>query len=121
MNVATFAMPEKMNLTSGDYETSTMNSILQDSRSDLSRSCNRAGSESPVSFECKLERIIDFGTEVPSGSLVIDGIVCIHREKVLKAQQLDANALNLVGRMSGNQYTRTTERFEMIRPHLPKS
>ncbi len=74
-----------------------------------------------MSFECKLERIIDFGTEVPSGSLVIDGIVCIHREKVLKAQQLDANALNLVGRMSGNQYTRTTERFEVIRPHLPKS
>ena len=46
--------------------------------------------ESPVSFECKLDRIIDFGTEPPGSSLVIGEIVCIHlEESVVKEGRLD--------------------------------
>jgi flavin reductase (DIM6/NTAB) family NADH-FMN oxidoreductase RutF len=73
--------------------------------------------ESPVSFECKLNRIIDLGTEPPSGSLVIGEIVCVHlEESVLKEDRLDPDTLDLIGRMGGVQYSRTTERFDLKRP-----
>ena len=77
--------------------------------------------ESPVNFECKTYRIIDFGSKPPSGSLVIGEIVSMHvEEKVLKDGRINPEALDLVGRMGGMQYTRTTERFEMERPKVKR-
>jgi flavin reductase (DIM6/NTAB) family NADH-FMN oxidoreductase RutF len=68
-----------------------------------------------------LNRIIDFGSEPPSGSLVIGEIVCVHLEdEVLREGRLDPDSLDLIGRMGGAQYSRTIERFEMKRPELPR-
>jgi hypothetical protein len=36
----------------------------------------------------------------------------------LKDGKLDRNSLDLIGRMGGIQYTRTTERFAMLRPKV---
>jgi flavin reductase (DIM6/NTAB) family NADH-FMN oxidoreductase RutF len=78
--------------------------------------------DSPVSFECKVERIIDFGSEPPSGSLVIGEIVSMHLEdEVLKEGRLDGDALDLIGRMGGTQYSRTTQRFDMKRPEVQRA
>jgi hypothetical protein len=41
-------------------------------------------------------------------------------EKVLKDGRINPEALDLVGRMGGMQYTRTTERFEMERPKVKR-
>ena len=72
-------------------------------------------------FECKLDRIIDFGTEPPSSSLVIGEIVCVHlEESVVKEGRLDPDSLDLIGRMGGTQYSRTTQRFDMKRPELQR-
>lgn len=118
VNVVTFAVAEAMNLTSGDYDSSVDEFALAKLAlrpSQVVRPPQVA--ESPVSFECKVNRIIDFGNEPPSGSLVLGDIVCVHlEESVLKAGRLDPDALDLVGRMGGTQYSRTTPRFEMIRP-----
>ena len=120
VNVVTFAVAEAMNLTSGDYESSV-------NEFELARLTTRPSqivkppqvAESPVSFECKLNRIIDFGSEPPSGSLVFGEIVCVHlKEGVLKDGRLDPDSLDLVGRMGGMQYSRTTPRFELKRPEV---
>jgi flavin reductase (DIM6/NTAB) family NADH-FMN oxidoreductase RutF len=75
--------------------------------------------ESPVSFECKLHQILDFSTAPTSSSLVIGEIVSIHMNGAhLKDGKLDRNSLDLIGRMGGLQYTRTTQRFEMVRPKV---
>jgi flavin reductase (DIM6/NTAB) family NADH-FMN oxidoreductase RutF len=122
VNVVTFAVSEAMNLTSGDYESSINEfelAKLTTRPSQVVRPPQVA--ESPVTFECKLERIIDFGSEPPSGSLVIGEIVCVHLEdEVLKEGRLDGDLLDLVGRMGGTQYSRTTERFEMKRPEVQR-
>ena len=56
------------------------------------------------------------------GSLVIGEIVCVHFEdSVLKEGRLDPDALDLIGRMGGIQYSRTTERFDMKRPEVQRS
>ena len=75
--------------------------------------------ESPVSLECKLHQILDFSPAPTSSSLVIGEIVSIHMNDAhLKEGQLDRNSLDLIGRMGGTQYTRTMQRFEMVRPKL---
>jgi flavin reductase (DIM6/NTAB) family NADH-FMN oxidoreductase RutF len=118
VNVVTFAVAEAMNLTSGEYDSSVDEfalATLTTRPSQLVRPPQVA--ESPASFECKLNRIIDFGTEPGSSSLVIGEIVCVHFEdSVLKEGRLDPDSLDLVGRMGGTQYSRTTGRFNMKRP-----
>jgi flavin reductase (DIM6/NTAB) family NADH-FMN oxidoreductase RutF len=118
VNVVTFAVADAMNLTSGDYDSSVDEFALAKLTTRPSQVVRPPQvAESPVSFECKLNRIIDFGTEAPSGSLVIGEIVSLHLEdNVLKDGRLDPDSLDLIGRMGGMQYSRTTERFDLKRP-----
>lgn len=120
VNVVTFAVAEAMNLSSGDYDSSVDEFALTKLTTRPSQVVRPPQvAESPISFECKLNQIIDFGTEPPSGSLVMGEIVCVHlEESVLKEGRLDPDALDLIGRMGGMQYSRTTPRFEMKRPEV---
>ena len=75
--------------------------------------------ESPVNFECKLHQILDFNPAPEGGSLVLGEIVCIHiDDRHLKEGRLDRTSLDLIGRLGGMQYTRTTERFDIVRPKV---
>ncbi|MBZ5649507.1 MAG: flavin reductase family protein [Acidobacteriia bacterium] len=120
VNVVTFALAEAMNLTSGEYDPSVDEFALAKLTTRPSQVVRPPQvAESPVSFECKLNRIIDFGIEPPSGSLVLGEIVCVHlEESVVKEGRLDPDLLDLIGRMGGMQYSRTTERFELKRPEV---
>jgi flavin reductase (DIM6/NTAB) family NADH-FMN oxidoreductase RutF len=120
INVVTYELAEAMNLTSGDYDA-TINEFevarLASAPSKIVQP--RRVAESPVSFECKLHQILDFNPGPEGGSLVIGEIVSIHvDERHLKEGRLDRNSLDLIGRMGGMQYTRTSERFEMVRPKV---
>ncbi len=120
VNVVTFELAEAMNLTSGEYDASIDEFEIAKLASAPSKVVQpRRVAESPVSFECKLHRILEFNPEPEGGSLVIGEIVSIHvGDKYLKDGRLDRNSLDLIGRMGGIQYTRTTERFEMVRPKV---
>jgi flavin reductase (DIM6/NTAB) family NADH-FMN oxidoreductase RutF len=118
VNVVTFELAEVMNLTSGEYDPAVNEfelARLEMRPSQLVKPPQVAAS--PVNFECKLDQIVELGREAPAGNLVIGEIVAAHiSDTVLKDGQLDPEALDLVGRMGGNQYSRTTERFELVRP-----
>ncbi|MGA2234363.1 MAG: flavin reductase family protein [Terriglobales bacterium] len=120
INVVTYELAEAMNLTSGEYDSSINEfevAKLASAPSKLVRP--RRVAESPVSFECKLHQIIDFNPGPEGGSLVIGKIVSIHiNQQHIKEGRQDRNSLDLIGRMGGMQYTRTTERFEMARPKV---
>lgn len=122
VNVVTFAVADAMNLTSGEYDSSVDEFALAKLNTRPSQVVRPPQvAESPVSFECKLNRIIDFGMQPPSGSLVIGEIVCVHlEESVLKEDRLDPDTLDLIGRMGGVQYSRTTERFDLKRPEVQR-
>jgi flavin reductase (DIM6/NTAB) family NADH-FMN oxidoreductase RutF len=116
--MVTFAVAEAMNLTSGEYERSVDEFALAKLTTRPSQVVRPPQvAESPVSFECKLNRIIDFGTEPGNSSLVIGEIVSVYlAEEVLTDGRLDADSLDLIGRMGGTQYSRTRQRFDMERP-----
>jgi flavin reductase (DIM6/NTAB) family NADH-FMN oxidoreductase RutF len=118
VNIVTFDLVEAMNLTSGEYPPSINEfeiAKLEMRPSEIVKPPQVAAS--PVNFECKLDQIVEFGREAPAGALVIGEIVSVHiSETVLKEGRLDPQALELVGRLGGTQYARTTERFDLVRP-----
>jgi flavin reductase (DIM6/NTAB) family NADH-FMN oxidoreductase RutF len=73
--------------------------------------------DAPVSMECTFTQEV----VLSNFSLVLGRILLIHisRDAVIDAdrQHIDTNKLDLIGRMEGGWYTRTTERFEM--PNIP--
>ena len=120
VNVVTYDLAEAMNLTSGEYHASHNEfevANLVPAPSNVVRPARVAAS--PVSFECKLHQILDFNPGPDGSSLVIGEIVSIHvDDRHLTHGRLDRNSLDLIGRMGGMQYTRTTQRFEMVRPKV---
>jgi flavin reductase (DIM6/NTAB) family NADH-FMN oxidoreductase RutF len=120
INVVTFELREAMNLTSGEYDESTDEFELAKIDSAPSKVVRPPRvAESPVSFECKLHQILDFSPAAEGGSLVIGEIVSVHiDDRHLKEGRIDRDSLDLIGRMGGLQYTRTRERFEMVRPKV---
>jgi flavin reductase (DIM6/NTAB) family NADH-FMN oxidoreductase RutF len=120
VNIVTYELAEAMNLTSGEYDASVNEfnlAKLTPQPSTIVRPPRVA--ESPVSFECRLHQILDFSSRPTSSSLVIGQVLSIHiSDAHLKDGKLDRNSLDLIGRMGGLQYTRTTQRFEMVRPKV---
>jgi flavin reductase (DIM6/NTAB) family NADH-FMN oxidoreductase RutF len=120
VNIVTYELREAMNLTSGEYDASVDEFELAKLTPEPSKIVRPPRvAESPVSFECKLHQILDFSPRPTSGSLVIGQIVSIHiNDAHIRDGRLDRNSLDLIGRMGGMQYTRTTQRFEMVRPKV---
>jgi len=120
ISIVTYELAEAMNLTAGDYDASIDEFEVAKVASAPSKIVRpRHVAESPVSFECKLYQILDFNPAPEGGSLVIGEIVSVHiGDRYLKEGRLDRNSLDLIGRLGGTQYTRTTQRFEMIRPKV---
>jgi len=122
VNIVTYDVAEAMNLTSGEYDAAVNEFELAKLTPQPSQKVRPPRvQESAVSFECKVYQILDFSPPEPSspggGSLVIGEVVSIHiEEKFWKDGRIDPASLDLIGRMGGNQYSRTTHRFEMIRP-----
>jgi len=120
VNIVTYELLEAMNVTSGDYDPSVNEFELAKVTPVPSVLVKPARvGESPVSFECRLHQILDFSPAPTSGSLVIGEIVSLHmNDALIKNGKLDRNSLDLIGRMGGIQYTRTTERIELARPKV---
>ena len=120
VNVVPYRLREAMNMTSGEYERSVNEFDLAQLATEASQLVRPPRvAESPVSFECKLHQIVDFSTAPTSSSLVIGEVVAVHIDDThMKNGRIDGDSLDLIGRMGGAQYSRTRDRFEMIRPKV---
>jgi len=120
VNIVTEEIAEQMNLTSGEYPAGVDEfaiSRLTPVPSDLvGPPCVL---ESPVNLECKLLQIIEVSTRPLGGSLVLGEVIRFHYDTALINNfRVDAERLRAIGRMGGNEYTRTRCRFEMERPKV---
>ena len=78
--------------------------------------------ESKVSFECKLNTIVEIGkAEAGAGFIVIGTIVMFHIDDIVyKEGHIDLELLNPIGRLAGNSYTRIKDTFDIVRQIKPK-
>ena len=121
INVVNFDIVEQMSLASSPYpagESEFVKSGLTPIPSDLVKPFRVK--ESPVQFECKVNQVIELGTEGGAGNLIICEVVKFHiDESYLDENQLiDQQKIDLVARMGGNWYCRASEHamFELEKP-----
>jgi flavin reductase (DIM6/NTAB) family NADH-FMN oxidoreductase RutF len=118
VNIVTEAIAAQMNLCSGEYPEGV-------SEFDVSKLTPEASAvvrppcvlESPMNMECKVTQIVEVSPKPGGASLVIGEIVRFHYDpSIMDGLRIHQGKLRAVGRMGGNEYTRTRDRFEMIRP-----
>jgi flavin reductase (DIM6/NTAB) family NADH-FMN oxidoreductase RutF len=72
----------------------------------------------PVSLECRVRQVLELGTaDAASNNLVVAWITRIHvRDDAMDGMTPDPAALDLVGRLGGDWWCTTRDRFELPRP-----
>ena len=72
----------------------------------------------PVAFECTLDQIVNIGEGPLAAHVIFGRIQLVHvSDAVLGPDgRIDPARIDLIGRMSGELYCRTTERFAFKRP-----
>jgi flavin reductase (DIM6/NTAB) family NADH-FMN oxidoreductase RutF len=70
--------------------------------------------ESPIHFECKLVQTLDIG----DGHIVIGEVVYMHFSEMVyrTGHYIDTLALQPIGRLAGNNYSRINDLFQIVRP-----
>jgi flavin reductase (DIM6/NTAB) family NADH-FMN oxidoreductase RutF len=73
--------------------------------------------ESHINMECRLVQIVEVSAKPLGGSIVIGEVLRFHIDDALVEDfRIDPDKLHPIGRMGGPSYTRTTDRFDLIRP-----
>ena len=72
--------------------------------------------ESPANLECRVVDILSLGPDATT-RIVIGEVVVIHvRKDLLDGTRIDSDALQAIGRMAGNTYINTRDRFDLTHP-----
>ncbi len=71
--------------------------------------------ESPIQFECELIQIVPVGNGPLAANVIIGKILLMNiSDEVLDERgKIDPEKLDVIGRMGGRSYCRTTDRFEL--------
>ncbi|MGA2211824.1 MAG: flavin reductase family protein [Bryobacteraceae bacterium] len=118
VNVVSEEIGEKMNLCAGEYPPEVDEfevSGLTPIPSDLVKAPRVA--ESPINMECRLLYTLEMSGLEGGGHLVLGQVIRFHIDDAyFHNYRIDADKLGAIGRMAGNSYTRTLDRFDLIRP-----
>ncbi len=121
INTVNYPMVEQMSLASTEYDKG-VNEFIKSGLTPIDSIKVRPPrvKESPVSFECVVDNIVELGDEGGAGNLIISRVVYIHiNNKYLNGDNLlETKKLDHVARMGANWYTRVTEQslFEIPKP-----
>ena len=121
INIVNYSMVEQMSLASTEYGKG-VNEFIKAGFTEIASDTIQPPrvKESPVSFECSVEQIIELGTEGGAGNLVLAKVQRIHvrTEFLDNNEHLDTTKLDLVGRMGANWYTHSgvDSLFEIPKP-----
>ena len=114
INVVNYDIVQQMSLSSTDYAKGVNEfdkSGLTMLASDVVKPFRVA--ESPVQFECKVNDIIELGTEGGAGNLVICEVVKLHiaQDVLDDEEKIIQEKLDLVARAGGSYYNRAKKGF----------
>jgi flavin reductase (DIM6/NTAB) family NADH-FMN oxidoreductase RutF len=118
INTVPEALAERMNITATEYP----HGVSEFEKAGLTPAPSQRVlpprlAESPISFECELHDLMHVGgDEEGAGTIIVGRIVLVHADdSVLKDGKLDYELYHPIGRMGGMEYTRTRDRFTMLR------
>jgi len=121
ISIVNFPIVEQMSLSSTAYPRGT-NEFIKSGLTEVASTKvkpPRVG-ESPVSFECTVDRIISYGDTPGAGNLIFARVELIHIDDAYMDDRgrIDTKKLDLVARMGGSWYTRATPAslFEIPKP-----
>ena len=119
VNLVSFALAEKMHATSAmlPYGESEFEACgIAAAPSERVRPPRVAAA--PVAFECTLDRFVHIGEGPLAANVVFGRIQLAHVADTILGEngKPDPDKLDLIGRMGGDTFTRTRERFDLIRP-----
>jgi flavin reductase (DIM6/NTAB) family NADH-FMN oxidoreductase RutF len=123
VNIVSEEIAEQMNLAAGEYPPD----IDEFELSGLTPAASEVVQaprvkEARVSMECRLMQIIEVSTRPRGGNLVIGEVVRFHvDDAIVEDFRIDPDRLRTVGRMGGDDYCRTRDRFQMVRPAAVKT
>ena len=117
VNIVSESVAEAMNVTSGSFTADDDEFEIAGLTAVIGQVVNAPMvEESPANLECRVVEILDLGS-LPTTRVVVGEVLVIHvREDVLDGTRVDSDALAAIGRMSGNTYIHTRDRFELKRP-----
>jgi flavin reductase (DIM6/NTAB) family NADH-FMN oxidoreductase RutF len=118
VNIVSEDFADQMNMCSADvapevdeFELSGLTPIP----SDLIKP--RRVKESRINMECKLVTVVNFGNHPGGGSTIFGEVLRFHiADELFENFRIDPDKLTPIGRMGGPTYTRTKDRFDLIRP-----
>lgn len=111
INVVNYAMVQQASLASCDFPKGTNEFVKAGfTQVDSERVKPPRVGEAPVSFECRVRRVVSLGKEGGAGNLVICKVLLMHiREEVLDENGfIDPHKLDAVARMGQNYYCRAS-------------
>lgn len=111
INVVNYAMVEQMSLSSTEYPRGVNEFIkagFTPIPSETIKPCRVK--EAPVQYECIVRDVIETGNRGGAANLVICEIRMIHIDTSVldENDEIDPNKIDLVGRLGGNYYCRTS-------------
>ncbi|MFB6163545.1 MAG: flavin reductase family protein [Haloarculaceae archaeon] len=113
-NVVTRDLAEAMNATSATLDADES----EFDHADLERAPSEnvappRVADAVVSFECELSDSMDVG----AGTLILGEVVLVHVDDAVATDgKVDVEKVDAVGRLAGNWYASTADRFELERP-----
>jgi len=121
INVVNYDIVHQMSLASSPYAPGTSEFVKAGFTPLASEKIKPMRvAESPVQFECKVNEVIELGTEGGAGNLIICEVVQIHINEAILDENgmIDQHKIDLVSRMGGNWYCRADEKsmFEIAKP-----
>jgi len=120
INIVNYSIVQQMSLASTEYADGVNEfekSGLTMLKSDIVKPYRVA--ESPVQLECKVNEIIELGSEGGAGNLIICEVVKLHIDETIldKNGVIDQHKIDLVSRMGGSWYSRSNKGlFEVPKP-----
>lgn len=125
INIVNYAMVQQASLASTEYERG-VNEFVKSGLTPIASQKVKPPRvmESPVSFECKVNQIIQLGDQGGAGNLVICEVLLAHfKEEILDEEgKIDPQKLDAVARMGGDYYCRAQGEaiFTVPKPLLTK-
>lgn len=125
INIVNHAIVEQMSLSSTEYDR-TVNEFEKAGFTAIPSETIQPPRvyESPISFECTVDNVIELGQNGGAGNLVISKVKRIHirKEYLNSAHGIDTQKLDLVARMGENWYCRASGNalFEIPKPIFNK-